>query len=456
MMRITPPYTLPFCWTRGLGLMSRVGSGTINSRPREMPWRMTLVLSLLLASLPALAAGKKPRGGGSEPTHVPMALDSEQAYFKVPRTCLGEDDQLDWVAIGSLAPGESFTYVSGYPSCERHAAAISVVATWDSGQLLLESTVPDADYSSWDSAQVGAPVSAPAVGNRAQLCMFPFFREAGIHYEVTLTNTSETAVHGIRLHGRHRNDWPIHYHPRCMNADADGDGWNDSLEHTMANLLYPIGYIDGVLQPDLLWGSNYLRSGSASAARNDEIDSVPVDLDDNGRVDADDVLLIEGWLGEGNGVALQQISPNPGPEWFHENTLPWRRYDIDGDGWVDATDRDIVLLVATEGQSSSADVVPPTARLNSPTDGEPVARGQYLRLQAHAWDNAALVRVDYLVDGKVVCSVTDPVPEAGFESPFYSCWWQVPKRRGLHEIEVIAYDAAGHVASSRPVIVNGE
>lgn len=452
MMRIT----LPFAWTRGFGAASHDRFITAKPRSRAMSWWMVSLLLLPLVSLPAFAAGKKPRGGGSGPAYVPMALESEQAYLKVPRSCLGEDDQLDWLAVGSLAPGERFTYVSGYPGCERHAAAISVVATWDAGELTLQSTVPDADYSSWDAAQVGAPVSAPVVGNGAQLCMFPYFREAGLHYEVTLTNRSDTTVHGIRLHGRHRNDWPIHYHPRCMNADADGDGWNDSLEHTMSNLLYPIGTIDGVLQPDLLWGSNYLRSESASAARHDEIDSVPVDLDDNGVVDADDVLLIEAWMGEGNGVALQQISPNPGPEWFHENTLPWRRYDIDGDGWVDQADRDIVFLVATEGGASSGDVVPPTARLTAPADGASVPRGQYVRLESHVWDNAALGRVDYLVDGRAVCSVTEGVPDFGFESPFYACWWQVPKRRGLHEIEVRAYDAAGFVTVSRPVIVSGE
>jgi hypothetical protein len=274
--------------------------------------------------------------------------------------------------------------------------------------------------------------------------MFPTYKSGGALYTVTLTNRGDQAVHGIVLEGRHENDWSIYYYPRCINADADADGWNDSLEHTMAALLYPVGYIDGEYQPFKLWGSNYLRAEASSPASNDEIDSLPPDLNDDGLVDPADLVLFDDWLGEGNGIALQSISPNSGPDGYYPNSRPWRRFDLDADGHVGPEDRDILLQAIAQGPFGGVDEIDPTARVLLPIESASVPRGQPYRIEAHAWDNASLARVDYVVDGKVVCSVNDPVPDWGFDSPMYSCWWSVPRRSKAYQIQVIAVDAAGN------------
>lgn len=398
------------------------------------------------------------KGRNNKPTpseFVPMALEDESYFFRVngEDSCLGEDDELEWVASGSLAPGESFSFSPKVGACDGHPAAITVVASWGNGTLNLSSTVPDADYSSWDSDQSGHFIEAQAIDNRAQLCMFPRFTVEGENYTITLTNESSAVVNDIKLHGRHENDWSIFYYPRCLNADADNDGWNDSLEHTMANLIYPNGYINGVLQPDILWGSNYLRDTARTLIADDEIDSYPPDFNDDGSVDGEDLGIIEQQLGAGNGIPLEEISPNPGENSYHDNTLPWRRYDLDGDGFVNETDREIVLQLLNQDGPMPADVVLPTARVVEPADGGLVARGESVMIRGHAWDNAALSRVEYLVDGKTVCSVSDPSPVFGFTSPYYYCWWKVPKRSKDYQIEIRTYDAAGNMGSSWPVSV---
>ncbi len=396
--------------------------------------------------------GKGGDGGGSSST--PMALQYENYNFRNlsgDNSCLGEDDHLSWQATGSLAPGESFSFTPQYAACNGHPAVISVVANWSGGPLELSSSAPDSDYASWDNAQMGKLIVAPVVNQGAQLCMFPAYSGDGRNYTITLTNNGSQTVSNIVLEGRGENDWPYFYYERCIYGDADGDGWNDSSEHTMANLVYPNGYIDGEYQPYILWGSNYLRDRPATAAANDEVDAYPPDLNDDGIVDQQDINELQVWLGQGNGLPQQFISPNPGDaEWFHNNTYAWRRYDLDGDGYVGPEDKEIISTLVGEPVPMASDIIAPTARVLDP--GGPVAKGQYFLIEGHVWDNASLVRVDYQVDGRTICSQTDPIPGFGYTSPFYNCWWDV-KGAGSYDLTIKAYDAAGHVTTSPTLVV---
>jgi hypothetical protein len=416
------------------------------------------LLAFLL--VPNYALAGKPgggKGGGKpdpqEPT--PLSLEYENYFFRVAGedSCMGEDDQLEWQAIGSLSAGESFTFTPAVPACRNHPAAISVIASWSGNAPVITSTVPDADLASLDAEQAGQTVEAVVTGNRAQLCMFPMYNSDGVFYTITVTNNSGAAIDDIVIHGENRNDWPIHYYARCLNADADRDGWNDSLEHSMSNLLYPNSHKDGEFIGDSLWGSNYLRSEANSGSPDDEIDSFPPDFNDDGIVDADDLVILESWIGSGNGIALEELEPGSGEFGYHENTLPWRRFDLDADGFVG--DEDITILQesqGTDGQMQS-DNITPTARISSHDNGDQVARGSSIKLKAHVWDNAAISRVDYHVNGRSICSVADPEPGYGYESPLYFCWWQVPKKMGEYNIEVLVEDGSGNQGASIPVSV---
>jgi len=423
---------------------------------------MAVIGILFSASSPVLAGKpvKVTLDGASSSSNTPLALETESYQFRNlsgDNSCLGEDDHLVWKAIGDLQPGESFTFTPQYPACINHPAAISVQLSWQGSKLELSSTVPYRDYTSDDLSQTGKAVLAPVVGNTAQLCMFPYYQEENIYYSITVTNVGDSVAQDIVVDGRSENDWAKYYYSRCLNADADGDGWNDSLEHTMASLVRYIGYIDGQFQMNSLWGPNYLKAQADTIAADDEIDSYPADVNDDGRVDSLDIETIRRFLGQGDGIPLEQISPNPGDlAYFYNAVKQWRRYDLDGDGMVAQSDIDIVSTLDGYPVPMAEDIVAPTARVLSPANDSTVAKGSYQQIKGHVWDNVAIAKVEYLVDGQVECSATKPAPVWGTTSPYYSCWWNVPKRQGQHVIEIQVYDAAGNVSTSDPILVSAQ
>ena len=191
----------------------------------------------------------------------------------------------------------------------------------------------------------------------------------------------------------------------------------------------------------------------------DEIDSDPADLNDDGQIDTLDVDRIRLHLGEGNGIPLSQLSPNPGnpgnPAYLNANGFEWRRYDLDADGYVSQTDVDIVAALVGYPLPMAEDIIPPTARVLVPAKGATVAKGSYTKISGHVWDNASITRVEYRVDGKTICAAEQPSPVWGVMSPYYVCWWNVPKRQGLHEIEILVFDGAGNQTTSELVQVSG-
>ncbi|WP_432695477.1 Ig-like domain-containing protein [Marinobacterium sp. YM272] len=418
---------------------------------------LSVAFGLVLSSH-AMAA--KPEGKGknstttesTSPSSDPLSLTTENYNFRNlsgDNSCLGEDDHLIWEALGSLQPGESFSFTPKYAACNYHPAAITVQLEWEGSELQLSSTVPYRDYSSSDIEQTGKAVIAPNVGNTSQLCMFPNYKEEGINYTITVTNVGDTAANNIVVDGHSENDWVRYYYNRCVNADADNDGWNDALEHTMGSLVRYIGYIDGEFQMDKLWGPNYLRAQADTLSAHDEVDSYPADFNDDGAVDQFDLDRIALHLGEGNGVPLEAISPNPSdPAYLYSNVFEWRRFDLDGDGYVSQSDIDIVASLVGYILPMTEDIIAPTARVVYPADNGTIAKGGYTLIKGHVWDNASIVQVDYIVNGRTECSATRPSPNWGTTSPFYYCGWQVPKKQGTHDIEIQVQDAAGNISSS--------
>lgn len=407
-----------------------------------------LIAAMVIFWINPTYAGKPGVTNNTGTSYVPMSMEYENYNFRGlsgDNSCLGEDDVFTWKAVGSLKPGESFTFTPKYSACNGHPAEISVVSTWQSSVLQVSSNVPDNDFASWDSSQKGKQIIAPVVGNSAQLCMFPLYQSDGIDYTITVTNVGQATANNVIIDGHSNNDWASNYYKRCLNADADHDGWNDSLEHSMANLVYPIGYINGQFQPYILWGTNYLKAEAESGNVNDEIDGSPADFNDDGIIDNRDVDAVTSRLGEGNGIPLESISPNPSDAGYYwANVKKWRRYDLDGDGYVAQTDINIVQSLVGQLMPMLADTIPPTARVIPPLSGI-VPKGNYYQIQGHVWDNSAISKVEYLVDGKTVCSLSGAA---------YACWWNVPKRQVSHTIEIRVQDAAGNITVSDTATVS--
>ena len=417
-----------------------------------------ILVSVYIFPLSVQSAGGrkgKPAPPPPPPDSTPMSLEYDRYHFRDlsgDNSCLGEDDWLEWKATGALESGESFSFTPQVPACTG-TFAIFVVLSWEGSQVELSTVVPDDDYTSLDPSQQGLSIVAPSIGNTSQLCMFPSYDAIGLDYKITVTNVGAATAYNVVLDGGSDNDWPIFYHHRCLQADADGDGWNDSFEHTMAQLLYPLRDSNNPNVPETLWGTNYLRVYTASDEPDNEVDTYPLDVNDDGRVNEADTAMIESYKDQGNGVPLENISPNAsaGDAWIHNNYQPWRRYDLDADGYVSQTDIDIVTNIITAFEDVPiplpTDIILPTARVLVPAAGDVVARNSSYRIEGHAWDNAALTQVDYVVDGNTVCSRTNPV------ATFYYCWWNTPKKRGAYAITMRAYDAAGNMGTSDSVTV---
>jgi hypothetical protein len=273
---------------------------------------------------------------------APLSLVSESYFFRwnPSATCVSEDDTLDWSAAGWLAPGQSWSFSPRFPDCNDARAVMVHVAAGSSALLRVSTVMPVSDGISNNPGQAGKTIAATTAGGTAQLCMFPntsFTAPTG--YTITVTNIGTTTASNVTLTGQDYNDWIYFYWSPCLAADADHDGWSDSYEHAMAQLIYPTGnYLNGALPA----GSDYLRSCGTPIA-NDEFDFWPPDFDDDGVVTQADVDLLAANLGQGNGIAWAQVSPNSGiPQYFWNHVGAWNRFDLNADGMVDSKDLAIV------------------------------------------------------------------------------------------------------------------
>lgn len=280
----------------------------------------------------------------------PLSVITERYVFQwdASKACVGEDDSLRWTASGYLAPGQSFTFTPQYPECNDPRAVMIMLTSSDpTAQLVLSTVVPENDGLANNQTQKGKSIAVTPVAGKARLCMFPntsFTPPA--NYTITVVNTGTTTATGLMVAGKDLNDWQAFYWNDCLGADADRDGWSDSYEHSMAQLVYPTGsYSSGELPA----GSDYLQA-CGTPAPDDEFDTWPPDLDDDGAVTQADVGLLLPHLGEGNGVPWSAITPNPNvPESFWNHVGTWNRFDLNADGLVNQADLD--LLQGKLGQS---------------------------------------------------------------------------------------------------------
>jgi hypothetical protein len=411
--------------TVALALVLTVGVGSVQARPPSKP-------------------------APSTPAPMTLAQESYSGPNSGSDTCLGVDDQLKWEVNGSLHPGESFTFTPERPLCRASENPyLNAKVTWDASQLRLSSVAPAISNTSSDDEQLGKPIVAPMLDREASLCMFtsPMSQsEPVIPYSFTVTNTGTQTANVVRMSGETTNGWPFYFYRRCFKADADGDGWSDSVEQVMSVLTYH--GCGGVLDPyDACMGSNYLRSVGTDAA-DDQVDFYPPDLNDDNRVDQSDVDRVSAYLNQGTGYSIDMISPNPGdPNYLYKQAAGWRRADLNGDGYVTVADADIVRQLRGVAIPAT-DVFAPWVKLRSPLDDVTVAANSELSLKASAVDAVGYLRnVEVHVNGSLVVTLSGESLKASTE-PRFTYTWQVPRKRGAtYTVTFRATDAAGNTAS---------
>lgn len=87
---------------------------------------------------------------------------------------------------------------------------------------------------------------------------------------------------------------------------------------------------------------------------------------------------------------------------------------------------------------NGGDTAPPLVAIIEPAAGSTVSG--LVTIRAHAWDDSAVSRVLFLVDGQFLAADTTPPYEAS---------WETRPGSGAHEISVVAYDSAGNSSVAR-------
>ncbi len=398
------------------------------------------------------AAGNIKPTSSPKLVYSPMSLISEYFdYSANPNApCIQEDSTLSWSASGGLLPGESFVFTPQKPSCGNRAIMSKLV--WDNSALQLTSAMPGtpAFFDANDAAAsfIGKKITAPNFGNSAQLCMFtdtsaiqpyPF-------YTFTIKNIGSATAYNVKFTGLDKNDWPSNYYHHCLKGDADHDGWNDAGEELLLHYSY---FVSGdYTKRKTFVGSSYLKD-HGTLSPNDEIDFYPADFNDDGVVDATDIASISTHINQGNGITLdQRYNPNVSSQAFD-----WERYDLDGSGFVDQNDLNIVRSLVGQPIPPVTDAIPPTAKITQPFTNSSVTRGTQTLIGLYAWDNLAISKVEIYNNGNLLCSLTDP-NAVKLPNPLFSCWWNVPnKPNATYVLTAKAYDAAGNVGTSTSVTV---
>ena len=101
-------------------------------------------------------------------------------------------------------------------------------------------------------------------------------------------------------------------------------------------------------------------------------------------------------------------------------------------------------LGAYEAGSGCVDTNPPSTSITSPANGATVSGT--ITISANASDDCSVNRVEFFVDGNLISTDTG--------SPYSINWNTSTVANGSHTLTTIAYDNAGHSASSSPVVVN--
>jgi hypothetical protein len=91
---------------------------------------------------------------------------------------------------------------------------------------------------------------------------------------------------------------------------------------------------------------------------------------------------------------------------------------------------------------------PPNVTITSPADGASVRRKSSITTSATASDEGGVIRVEFYVNGSLVCTDT---------TSSYNCAWRVPAASGrTYQLQAKAYDASGNVGLSSLVTVSSQ
>lgn len=268
-------------------------------------------LLALTALVVTTLTGAGRAGAASSPAMTVQSENLRQPYTWQDSTLFGVDDFMNWTVTGSIAPGDSYTYTPRWPiSPASEVPDISAALRWSGATTLrMTSTVPMNDQATAADPRVdhiGQAVVAPVIGSAAALCLFfvPSSSVPSFNYSITITNVGAATATSVALTGQESNGYTANFGKFCNRAHADADGWNDTVEEGITDLTAPAA--DTSMSRFGVLGVDYLGARSSTGTAQDEVDSYPPDVNDDGAVTPADVDQISSWIGQGTGVPFSR------------------------------------------------------------------------------------------------------------------------------------------------------
>lgn len=101
--------------------------------------------------------------------------------------------------------------------------------------------------------------------------------------------------------------------------------------------------------------------------------------------------------------------------------------------------------VSVSVNNSTPDTTPPSAQMSWPLPGEVVVRQLVINIEAVAFDDLDVAKVEFYADGRLILADTT--------APFSVGWYTAYESDGAHQLTARAIDAAGNWADSAPITV---
>ncbi len=156
---------------------------------------------------------------------------------------------------------------------------------------------------------------------------------------------------------------------------------------------------------------------------------------------------------DGNLIGTSTVAPY-GISWDSKSVadgnhvLSAKAFDTSGNSATSVNVGVVVKNASVITPPENLDTTAPSINITSPTNGALVSRRAYVTIAASAQDNVSVTRVEFYVNGTLLCTDTS--------SP-YNCSWKVPGRAGKeYNLSAKAYDSAGNIGTALLVKVRSQ
>lgn len=113
---------------------------------------------------------------------------------------------------------------------------------------------------------------------------------------------------------------------------------------------------------------------------------------------------------------------------------------------IDSSSNSSSAQISVNVNNVVADTTAPSVAITSPANGDIINPRTSITIQASASDNVGMIKVEFYINGSLICTDT---------TASYACGYNLPGAKGAsYQIEARAYDSAGNIGSHQIQILS--